>query len=145
LVKRVEVDKHNVRIVYKVPARPIVKSPHRGLLQHCCRRQCNPFSCPWLSRVDTALQTPWRDGGEGGQGGKNPYFYSGLRPYTLPANRPFLVAGSPIYLPPASGGRYRAGRGVSVPFPFGGKCAPPSCHFDLASFALPLQFPLRKV
>ncbi len=43
LVKRVEVDKHNVRIVYKVPARPFVKSPNRGLLQHCCRRQCNPF------------------------------------------------------------------------------------------------------
>ncbi len=54
LVKRVEVDKHNVRIVYKVPARPFVKSPNRGLLQHCCRRQphCNPFFCPRLPRVD---------------------------------------------------------------------------------------------
>jgi site-specific DNA recombinase len=39
LVKRVEVENETVRIVYKVPPRPFVKSPHGGLLQHCRRRQ----------------------------------------------------------------------------------------------------------
>ncbi len=39
LVKRVEVGNETVRIVYKVPPRPFVKGPQRGLLQHCWRRE----------------------------------------------------------------------------------------------------------
>jgi site-specific DNA recombinase len=41
LVKRVEVDNENVRIIYKVPPRPFVNGPQRGQLQHCWRRQRN--------------------------------------------------------------------------------------------------------
>lgn len=37
LVKRVEVDKSRVRIVYKVPARPFANGPEAGLLQDCPR------------------------------------------------------------------------------------------------------------
>src|SRR5216684_4399419 len=55
----------------------------------------------------TGPWTPWRDSGEGGQGSKNPYFYSGLWVKTLPANLPFLVAGR-----------------VRVPFLFGGNLTP---------------------
>jgi site-specific DNA recombinase len=38
LVKRVEVDNKNIRIVYKVPDRPFVKAPHGGILQDCPSR-----------------------------------------------------------------------------------------------------------
>ena len=38
LVKRVEVDKTTIRIVYKVPERPFVKGPQGGLLQDCWSR-----------------------------------------------------------------------------------------------------------
>jgi site-specific DNA recombinase len=44
LVKRVEVDNENIRIVYKVPAGPFAKGPSRGLSQDCWSRKC------WLSR-----------------------------------------------------------------------------------------------
>jgi site-specific DNA recombinase len=40
LVKQVEVDKANIRIVYKVSSRPFVKAPNGGLFQHCWRRVC---------------------------------------------------------------------------------------------------------
>ena len=39
LVKRVEVDKQNIRIVYKVPERPFVKGPNGALLQDCWSRR----------------------------------------------------------------------------------------------------------
>ena len=39
LVKRVEVEKEALRIVYKVPAHPFVKGPEGGLLRHCWLRQ----------------------------------------------------------------------------------------------------------
>jgi site-specific DNA recombinase len=39
LVKRVEVDNDNVRIVYKVPYRPFAKGPLGGQLQHCWGRR----------------------------------------------------------------------------------------------------------
>ena len=40
LVKRVEVDKENIRIVYKVPAHPFAKGPQRGILHDCGGRLC---------------------------------------------------------------------------------------------------------
>jgi site-specific DNA recombinase len=39
LVKRVEVEKETLRIVYKVPVRPFVKGPKGGQLQDCCLRR----------------------------------------------------------------------------------------------------------
>ena len=42
VVKRVEVEKTNLRIIYKVPTRPFVDGPHKGLLQDCCRRRVTP-------------------------------------------------------------------------------------------------------
>jgi site-specific DNA recombinase len=49
LVKRVEIDKENVRVVYKVSPSPFAGSPERGIMQHCWRRvhpthtpTCNP-------------------------------------------------------------------------------------------------------
>jgi len=38
LVKRVEIDKENVRVVYKVSPSPFDNSPERGIMQHCRRR-----------------------------------------------------------------------------------------------------------
>jgi len=38
LIKRIEVDKEEVRIVYKVNPFPLDAPPERGFLQHCCRR-----------------------------------------------------------------------------------------------------------
>lgn len=37
LVKRVEIDKENVRIVYKVSPTPFADGPGRGIMQHCWR------------------------------------------------------------------------------------------------------------
>jgi site-specific DNA recombinase len=42
LVKRVEVDKETVHIVYKVPARPFANGPKGGQVQHCTRRLRHP-------------------------------------------------------------------------------------------------------
>jgi site-specific DNA recombinase len=39
LIKRVEVNREDLRIVYKVPARPFVNGPDGGLVQDCWRRQ----------------------------------------------------------------------------------------------------------
>jgi site-specific DNA recombinase len=39
LVKRVEVGKETIDIVYKVPACPFAKAPDGGPVQHCCPRQ----------------------------------------------------------------------------------------------------------
>jgi site-specific DNA recombinase len=39
LVKRVEVDKDSIRIVYKVPSPPFAKPPKGGPVQHCWRRR----------------------------------------------------------------------------------------------------------
>jgi len=41
LVKRVEIDKENVRVVYRVSPSPFADSPDRGIMQHC-RRRDNP-------------------------------------------------------------------------------------------------------
>src|SRR5262249_54568977 len=38
LVKRVELDKDSLRIVYKVPPRPFATGPQGGLLLHCLYR-----------------------------------------------------------------------------------------------------------
>jgi site-specific DNA recombinase len=38
LVKRVEIDKENIRIVYRVPARPFAKGPDGGLVRDCWTR-----------------------------------------------------------------------------------------------------------
>ena len=46
LVKRVEVDKETVHIVYKVPARPFASGPKRGLVQHCTSRLRHPHLTP---------------------------------------------------------------------------------------------------
>jgi site-specific DNA recombinase len=40
LVKRVEMDKNTINIVYKVPSLPFVKASERGPFQHCCPRLC---------------------------------------------------------------------------------------------------------
>lgn len=42
LVKRVEIDKENVRVVYKVSPSPFADSPERGIMQHCWRRDFTP-------------------------------------------------------------------------------------------------------
>ena len=42
VVKRVEVEKTQLRILYKVPARPFVDGPKQGPLQDCCRRRITP-------------------------------------------------------------------------------------------------------
>jgi len=39
VIKRVEVNPENIRIVYKVPARPFAKGPSRGPVQDCLGRQ----------------------------------------------------------------------------------------------------------
>jgi site-specific DNA recombinase len=39
LVKRVEIDQENVRVVYKVSPSPFADSPERGIMQHCWRRE----------------------------------------------------------------------------------------------------------
>ena len=46
LVKRVEVDNENIRIVYKVPPRPFAEGPRGGKLQHCRRRERNAIHPP---------------------------------------------------------------------------------------------------
>ena len=53
LVKRIEVDHDEVRIVYKVQPHPFVLSPARGVLQHCSRRHPAPLG---LSNSVTELQ-----------------------------------------------------------------------------------------
>jgi len=42
LVKRVEIEKESIRIVYKVPTHPFVKSPQGSRLQHCTWRLKRP-------------------------------------------------------------------------------------------------------
>lgn len=42
LVKRVEIDKEDVRIVYKVGPAPFAESPERGVMQHCWRGNLTP-------------------------------------------------------------------------------------------------------
>ena len=42
VVKRVEVEKTQIRILYKVPARPFVDDPQKGMLQDCCQRRLTP-------------------------------------------------------------------------------------------------------
>jgi site-specific DNA recombinase len=44
LVKRVEIEKESIRIVYKVPTHPFAKGPQRGRLQHCTWRLKRPTS-----------------------------------------------------------------------------------------------------
>ena len=39
LVKRVEINQENVRVVYKVSPSPFADSPERGIMQHCWRRE----------------------------------------------------------------------------------------------------------
>jgi len=39
LVKRIEMDKEAVRIVYRVAPPPFAKAPKKGLLQYCLRRE----------------------------------------------------------------------------------------------------------
>ena len=52
LIKRVEVNPENLRIVYRVPAHPFAKGPSRGPVQDCLRRQraatadTNGLVCP---------------------------------------------------------------------------------------------------
>ena len=38
LVRRVEIDKENVRVVYRVSPSPFADSPERGIMQHCWKR-----------------------------------------------------------------------------------------------------------
>lgn len=38
LVKRVEIDKEKIRVVYRVSPSPFADSPERGIMQHCWRR-----------------------------------------------------------------------------------------------------------
>jgi site-specific DNA recombinase len=38
MVKRVEINKENVRVVYKVSPSPFTDSPERGIMQHCWKR-----------------------------------------------------------------------------------------------------------
>ena len=56
LVRRIEIDEADVRIVYKVqaPPLPFAQSPDRGFLQHCLRRRhsaqgCRASRLPWVS------------------------------------------------------------------------------------------------
>jgi site-specific DNA recombinase len=37
LVKRIEIDKENIRVVYRVSPSPFADSPERGIMQHCWR------------------------------------------------------------------------------------------------------------
>lgn len=46
LVKRVEVGKETINIVYKVPSRPFAKAPNRGPFQHCCPPLCVSMEAP---------------------------------------------------------------------------------------------------
>jgi len=39
LVKRIEIDKENIRVVYRVSPSPFADSPQRGIMQHCWRRE----------------------------------------------------------------------------------------------------------
>jgi site-specific DNA recombinase len=51
LVKRVEVGKEHIRIVYKVPPRPFVDGPQAGAVQHCLPRLAGSRPrVPWHAR-----------------------------------------------------------------------------------------------
>jgi site-specific DNA recombinase len=50
LVKRVEIDKENVRVVYKVSPSPLGQRPDRGVMQHCGRRARAPTGLTVLAR-----------------------------------------------------------------------------------------------
>ena len=39
LVKRIEINKENIRVVYRVSPSPFADSPERGIMQHCWRRE----------------------------------------------------------------------------------------------------------
>jgi site-specific DNA recombinase len=53
LVKCVEVNEQEVRVIYKVPPRPFVEGPERGRLQHCLARECLPATRPADGRHDS--------------------------------------------------------------------------------------------
>ena len=44
LVKRIEVDAEEVKIVYRVDCGPFVRAPERGKAQDCWRRPCSALS-----------------------------------------------------------------------------------------------------
>lgn len=55
LVKRVEIDKENVRVVYKVSPSPFADSPERGIMQHCWRRAFAVVEQPGAGRVRSGI------------------------------------------------------------------------------------------
>jgi site-specific DNA recombinase len=55
LVKRVEVDKENVRVVYKVSPSPFADSPERGIMQHCWRRDHRTLRRPLRSFFEASV------------------------------------------------------------------------------------------
>jgi site-specific DNA recombinase len=62
LVKKVEVDEHEVRIVYRVSPSPFEKRPQQGSLQHCWGRDLPTAGKPLLALVREAvlpLGRPW--------------------------------------------------------------------------------------
>jgi site-specific DNA recombinase len=52
LVKRVEIDTAEVRVIYKVPPHPFVEAPFGGCLQDRLGRERTPLGCPLLGRTD---------------------------------------------------------------------------------------------
>ena len=61
MVKRVEVDKERIRIVYKVSANPFANRPEGGVVQHCWSGLClgNGPPCQTAKRPLTHRSTPW--------------------------------------------------------------------------------------
>jgi site-specific DNA recombinase len=78
LVKRVEVDKSRVHIVYKVPARPFVNGPQRGILQDCPRllpaRESVHFFCARPRTTDVGAREMPGSVATAGQGCKEGEF-----------------------------------------------------------------------
>jgi site-specific DNA recombinase len=55
LVRRVEIDKQEVTVVFRVGADPFMLSPERGSSQHCWGRQDRPLWHPFLWLNETAI------------------------------------------------------------------------------------------